>query len=135
MTKLREIVDKLGLPINQEFMLDVSTKSFGSSLILKINEEGEVLFYHEENEKWLISAWSLVDVYVKGYVLVDEYKEEYMRDNLFYALISEILTDYLKRINFLIDNSKDSINVFYAKEDKYKAEKVLKELERRLLNQ
>ena len=131
MTKLREIADKLGLPIEKPFKIEDSI----SDLTFKINEKGEMLFYHEEKEKWLVSAWDLVDVYVKGYVLVDEHKEEYMRDKLFYDLISEILTDYLQTINLLIDNSKDNINIFYAKENKYKAEKVLKELERRLLNQ
>lgn len=130
MKKLREIADKLELPIEKEFKLNEI-----NSLVFRIDDKGNVLFYHEEKEKWLISAWDLVDVYVKGYVLVDEHKEEYMRDKLFYDLISEILTDYLQTINLLIDNSKDNINIFYAKENKYKAEKVLKELERRLLNQ
>lgn len=133
MTKLREIADKLGLPIGKVFKFD--DESF-NELKFKIDEEGEVLFYHEEKEKWIISAWKLEDVYVKGYMLFDEMKQpKYAtEDSKYYHMIWRILKDVIDNTNEVIDKSKDIINISNAKEYKKHIIKAFNETEKRLLN-
>ena len=87
MTKLREIADKLGLPIEKEFRLD--DEQF-NKLVFKIDEEGNILFWNDNTVKFVLSSWSLIDIYTKGYVLVDKSKmPKYATEDYKYFEIDE----------------------------------------------
>jgi hypothetical protein len=129
MTKLREIADKLGLPINKSFLIEDSI----SGLTFKINEKGETLFYHEEKEKWIISAWSLIDVYVKGYTLINIVKEN-NKDDEYYTNIRLALIDYHDAIVEELKATIDIIHISLLRETKWKAFDLIKQTEERLLN-
>lgn len=134
MTKLREIADKLGLPIEKEFKFD--NEDINGSLVFKISENGNLEFLHQIKKEWILSSWSLQDVYEKGYILIEETKQpKYAtEDDVYYSMIWRILKDFIVNTNQLIDNSKDIINISNAKEYKNHLIKAFNETEKRLLN-
>lgn len=119
MTKLREVADKLGLQIGKVFKIDNI-----KSLVFRIDDEGNVLFYHEEKECWIQSAWSLVDVYVVGYTLIDWIKptkndiglasEEYFKGilNILNEYNESLEEEFIKTQSvFEIQENKDTRNI------------------------
>lgn len=133
MTKLREIADKLGLPIEKEFRLD--DEQF-NKLVFKIDEEGNILFWNDNTVKFVLSSWSLIDIYTKGYVLVDEFKiSEYaIEDSKYYANIYQVLKDYSGELSESISLAKDVIAIHSFKQLKSRVVQLIEETERRLLN-
>lgn len=130
MTKLREIADKLGLPIGKEFRLD--DEQF-NKLVFKIDEEGNILFWNDNTVKFVLSSWSLIDVYIKGYVLVDENKRN-IKDEEYYTKVRLVLIDYHDAIVEEIKSTRDIIHLSLLRETKWKAFDLIHETEKRLLN-
>lgn len=134
MTKFREIADKLGLPIGKVFKFDDSI----SPLSFRIDDEGNVLFYHEEYDEWVQSYHSLEEVYVKGYTLIDWVKpkrqEVELTDLEYFKEMYNMLKEYKENLEeelvktqsvFEIQENKDTMNI---------VKMLINETERRLLN-
>lgn len=134
MTKLREIADKLGLPIGKVFKFDDKI----SPLSLKIDNDGNVLFYHEEKEEWVKSYHDLEDIYIKGYTLIDWIKpkrEEIGLPNSEYLKgISNILKEYKESLEEELNKTQSAFEIQENKDTRNLIEMLIKETERRLLN-
>ena len=134
MTKLREIADKLGLPIGKVFKFDDKI----SPLSLKIDNDGNVLFYHEEKEEWVKSYHDLEDIYIKGYTLIDWIKpkrEEIGLPNSEYLKgISNILKEYKESLEEEFNKTQSVFEIQENKDTRNLIEMLIKETERRLLN-
>ena len=132
MTKLREIADKLGLPIEKEFRLD--DEQF-NKLVFKIDEEGNILFWNDNTVKFVLSSWSLIDIYTKGYVLVDESKEDNKDlDKVYLTLVLEMSEAFIRYQEDLLNKTTDIITISNIKRQDNKVKFILEETQRRLLN-
>lgn len=130
MTKLREIADKLGLPIEKEFRLD---DEHFNKLVFKIDEEGNILFWNDNTVKFVLSSWSLIDIYTKGYVLVDENKQN-IKDEEYYSKLLNILDRYLDSLELELYSTTSCISISDIKWFKENIKELIDETQRRLLN-
>lgn len=130
MTKLREIAEKLGLPIEKEFRLD--DEQF-NKLVFKIDEEGNILFWNDNTVKFVLSSWSLIDIYTKGYVLVDENKRN-IKDEEYYSKLLNILDRYLDSLELELYSTTSCISISDIKWFKENIKELIDETQRRLLN-
>lgn len=130
MTKLREIADKLGLPIEKEFRLD--DEQF-NKLVFKIDEEGNILFWNDNTVKFVLSSWSLIDIYTKGYVLVDENKRN-IKDEEYYSKLLNTLDRYLDSLELELYSTISCISISDIKWFKENIKELIDETQRRLLN-
>lgn len=130
MTKLREIADKLGLPIGKEFRLD--DEQF-NKLVFKIDEEGNILFWNDNTVKFVLSSWSLIDIYNKGYVLVDENKQK-NKEKEYHSRVLNILDRYLDSLELELYSAISCISISDIKELKENTKELIEETQRRLLN-